>query len=655
MTKIVSSDWIISESCRFESLTIEPGVSVTAPEGKYITLTVNGVGHTIEPGTYEGDVAITLCDNFTRMTLRFGEETISNFHAGAIINDGKIVTESSVPAIIRGGKVTDTGAKDISIDSREWDFNGFYITGRTDYTIDNLNMYMVGDGTDDFVGMGAGIAATGTAKVTINNSKIHTDGIGRGTLYVGGDAEVTMNDCQVSTVSPVPTKEQLAEGLKMQRMMEPPWAIGLRGNGRTLNLAENGKLNLNHCHMLSNAWGVLSVDGARVNRMNVKDSLIEITGTNGYGCFCICDDFMFDYKSLGDYGCIDTIDHSVFNVAYTGVLMSLGNNKTQFTNASVVNSGRFGAFIHRNNHGLLRVDKKSVINSGASTVVVKGSNTYFEFDDAILNPGNGTILQLQDNDDVGMGPDTFFIPVGIEDERDERDLSVAIPDEDVFVTFSNMSTAGNLFNSTTNLMACNRRVPWDADPNAAPPMPGPGMPPPPGGPEGMPGGPGMPPPPGGMPPIDPDGKLPELGAVMPPLEIPTGPDGKPVLRGFMGEDLMGAKNLDVKLVNAQLAGVISAAKATYKEGLVTITKENCEELSNITQTPAAPINNGVIVSVDSQSIWTVTGKCFLTKLSIEAGGLVKAEAGKSLRMLVDGVDTALVPGEYSGLIELEVI
>ncbi|MCD8143782.1 MAG: hypothetical protein LUD79_00325 [Oscillospiraceae bacterium] len=117
---------------------------------------------------------------------------------------------------------------------------------------------------------------------------------------------------------------------------------------------------------------------------------------------------------------------------------------------------------------------------------------------------------------------------------------------------------------------------------------------------------------------------------------------------------MGAKNMDVQLINAKLTGMISAATAAYKEGLTQIRQSNCEELSNITQTPAAPINNGVIVSVDAQSVWTVTGPCYLTKLTLENGGTICAADGKTLKMTVDGKETALQPGVYTGMICLAV-
>ncbi len=596
MEKIVSGIWTPEESLVLSSLVIQEGAEITAPEGKYITLTVDGTTHTIAPGTYTGDVRLTVCDNFTRSTMRFGEETISDFRAAVIVNDGKVLKESSVAAALKGSSATDQAVKDARIDSIEWDFNGILVAGNSDYEISDTEIQMVGDGTDDFVGMGAAIAAIDKANLTINNTKVHTEGIGRGTLYVGGQAEVTMNDCDFSTVSHVPSQEELEAGAKLERMMCPPWSIGLRGNGRTLNLAGDGHLTLNRCHVTSNSWGVLSIDGASLNRMYINDSLIEITGSNGYGFFNIADNILLDYDSINEPGCITVADHSTFNVPYTAALMSLGNGVAEFKNGSVVNSGRFGVFCHRHNGGELKINSGAEFHTDSSCIMVKGSNLNITLDDAVLEPKNGTILQLMDNDDVGMCDDPFLIPVGEVDVRDQRDLTEAIADEDIFVTVSNMTANGNFLNSTTDFIACNRRLPKE---NPAPEMP------------------------------------------LPP--------GSEKLRGFVGDVLMGAKNLDIKIQNATVNGIISAATAAYKEGLTQITSENCEELSNITQTPAAPINNGVIVSLDENSIWNVTGTSYLTKLTIAEGAKIKGAS-----MTVDGLATEILPGSYTGMITLTV-
>ena len=599
---IASGVWVVKESQALSRLTIAEGASIAAPEGKYVTLAVDGVTYAPKPGTYEGDVYLTVSDNFTRTSLRFGEETISDFHAAVIVDDGHIVEGSSALAALQGGQFDDKKAQGVCIESREWDFNGFYITGDSKYEISDAVIDLEGDGTDDFVGMGAAIAAAGDAELTINNTEIHTKGIGRGTLFVGGNAKVTMNDCQFHAYADVPTPEEMEAGRAMERMMEPPWAIGLRGNVRTLNLAGNGVLTMNRCHCTSNRWGVLSIDGARLNRMYVNDSLVEITGDNGYGCFCIADDITFDYSSIDEPGCLNVIDHSTFHVAYTGALMSLGNGCVEFKNGAVVDSKRFGVFCHRHNGGWLKVNSGSQFHTDASCMVVKGSTLHIELDGAVMDPRNGTILQLMDNDDVGMCDDPFLIPVGEVDVRDDRDLTAAVSDEDIFVKISDMEATGNFFNSTTNFRACNRRLPKPAD---------------------------CPPPP-------------------PP------PPGAEKLRGFIGDALMGAKNLDIRIENATVNGQISAAVATYREGLTQITKENCEELSNITQTPAPPVNNGVIVTVAEGGVWNVTGPCWLTRLTILAGGTVAGAPGKTLTMTVDGVKKEVEPGEYTGMIQLTI-
>ena len=650
---VIYKGTVISRDLHIKSLDIRPDGSVSAPEGKYLLLTVDGVNVKPEPGFYEGDIQISVRDNFTRESMRFGEKTVSDFRAGAIVSDGKIVKDSSVPALFQGGEVTDTAAKDFKVESHEWDVNAFYITDDTEYTIENGDITLVGDGTDDFVGLGAAIATSGKARVTINNTKIKNKGIGRGTLFVGGESQVTMNDCDFSAYADEPTPEEMEAGRKAERMMEPPWAIGLRGNVRTLNLAGSGVLTMNRSHVTCNRWGALSVDGAHINRMYVNDSLVEITGDNGYGFFCIADDLMFDYSKFPEPGCINVISNSTFNVAYTAALMSLGNGCVEFKNKSIVNSKRFGVFCHRHNGGSLKVNSGAQINSEKSSFVVKGSTLNIELDGAKLNPGNGTILQLMDNDDVGMCSDPFLIPVGEVDKRDDRDLTVAIPGEDVFVMVSNMETEGDFYNSTTNFIACNRRLP--KAPGMTPP---PGMMPPP---DGMASPPGMMPPPDGMAPPagmmpPPDGMAPPPGGMMPPPDggesfDPPLPHGDFTLRGFMGDDLMGAKNMDVKLVNAKVTGIISSASFAYKEGLTQITPENREELSNITQTAAKPINNGAILSVDGKSAWVVTGMSYLTKLVVENGAIITGANGP-VRMTVDGIETELKPGTYTGVIEI---
>lgn len=78
------------------------------------------------------------------------------------------------------------------------------------------------------------------------------------------------------------------------------------------------------------------------------------------------------------------------------------------------------------------------------------------------------------------------------------------------------------------------------------------------------------------------------------------------------------------------------------------------ELSNITQTAAEPVNNGVIVRLDAKSIWTVTGACYLTALHIDSGAALTAPNGKKLLLTVNGALMEITPGSYEGNIALTV-
>lgn len=585
----------LAETIHVSALRIFPGGGFLPPEGHTLTMTVDGVTLPPEPGFYEGDIVLTVAKDFRVRSVRFGEVTEPNFRMAVCVNDGSYRPECSVPSAVTGGRVTSEEASGVTIRSSEWDFNGIYVGGDSTYTVSDARIELTGDGTDDFVGLGAGIAASGNAKVTVNDSEIHTKGITRGAVFVGGHSEVTLNRCKLSLVSYVPTPEQLEAGKKLDRMMQPPWAMGIRGNGRTTNLAGWGVMRLNHCHVTSNSWGVLSVDGATVNRMYVADSLIELTGSSGYGCFSICDDLDFDYKAFGGYGCIDHFERSIIRVPTYGVIMSLGNASSEFTQGTVVESKRFGAFIFRNSGGYLRVDSGAVFHTEEAVFLVKGANVSIFADQAQLCSKNGVILQLMDNDDTGMEGNPFLVPVGEEDIKDpQRDLTHAVADEDVFVRLSNLEVTGDFWNSTTNLKACCR-----LDPNAPPPPPMPNF----------------------------------------------------TVRG-LGEDLQGAKNLDLHLEQVRITGVISAAKAAYKDGLTVITQENCEELGEITCTAAPAVNNGVILTVGPGCVWTIPGECYLTALTIDPDAVLQGADGARLCMTVDGQPTPIASGSYTGTIHL---
>jgi hypothetical protein len=358
--------------------------------------------------------------------------------------------------------------------------------------------------------------------------------------------------------------------------------MGMRGTCRATNLADYGVVHYNRCYLESDGWGVLSVDASDVVRMYVKDSEIVNRGNSGYGAF-----------SIGDS--IDTFDHCTFRTGTYALVMSQDKSGGVFTNGTVVNS-KYGVIIFRNNGGTCRVEKGCVFNTSKSCFVVKGAVSNIEVDGAVLNPANGILLQLIDNDEQSNCLAWYKEPIGEVDQPVEgRDLTAFYEKEDLTASFSNMAMTGDIFNSTTALYA-NCRAPRS--------------------------------------------DMEAMFDDVPPEHWPRG----------LGRDLQGPKNLHLTLSNVRHTGRITTS--TQRHNVLYIDMNNCEELSEVVHTPAEPVNNGLILTLENGCDWTLTGACYLSKLTISADSVLRAEGEKALTMTVDGVETPIVPGTYTGKIAL---
>ena len=127
-----------------------------------------------------------------------------------------------------------------------------------------------------------------------------------------------------------------------------------------------------------------------------------------------------------------------------------------------------------------------------------------------------------------------------------------------------------------------------------------------------------------------------------------------VVATFTDIDLLGDfyngrradQNLALTLTGTRLDGVISASATAH--AISAIDAAEYEQLGRVTNTVQASINNGVIVTVGSGSVWNVTGTSYLTSLTVADGGVVSASA-----MTVDGTATQITPGTtYTGAIVL---
>lgn len=263
-------------------------------------------------------------------------------------------------------------------------------------------------------------------------------------------------------------------------------------------------------------------------------------------------------------------------------------------------------------------------------------------ENAKLNPENGILLQVMNGDDPGNPKGFYMDPTEPDTPLEGRDLYTAVPGTDVVAHFKNMTLQGDMYNGSSENAGDTGGA------NLLSGGPGGDMPPmgdfpaPPGGdfPQMPQGG-----PPAGMPPMGDFPGTPPAG--MPPMgDFPGGPGGD-MPGGFSMPSFGGpnAKNLSITLENVDYTGCITASVSRHR--VEKVSKENCEELGEVVNTPQEAINNGVIVTLDKATCWTVTDTCYLTALHIGESAVVKA--GK---FTLDDVETPLQPGHYCGKLVL---
>jgi hypothetical protein len=513
------------------------------------------------------------------------------YRAGIFVDDGRYVPEKSVAASVMGGDVSGTQARNISITSKGDKFNGVIVTGNSRYTLTNPVIQLEGSGGNDMVGWGAGVLTAGKADLTLENARIITRGAIRSALFVAGESTVRVNNSTIESYNGT-----LPTGYKSPwegggAMMEVPWMLGLNGNVRTTNVVDSGTVYYNNSHFKSQGWGVLSTDGPTHIRMYVTNSTIENL-EGGYGAY-----------TIGET--LDTFSHCTFNVVDVGLVVT-GFGSAVITDGTVINSRRFGLMMHTNDgkFGTVTIDKGSELNTRSTAIQIKGRGVKLVVDDARINPGNGILIQAVPNDDPYVGG---------------------------FGTNATMDAVldGTPGSESTRGMGMGG------------PLPGEGGPSPVGEPPG-----------GGSMPGQGPGDAADSGGKM----------SGPVLADFrhvaLRGDIINARThqggMDIMLRQSSITGAITMALAEPASHRAP-TKDKyflIGEFKNIFR--PTDERYGLKVALDGASRWTVDQTSYLTALEIAAGAVVDAPRGFRLTLMVDGKETPLQAGSYSGKIVLHV-
>ncbi|MBP2656511.1 MAG: hypothetical protein H6Q73_4080 [Firmicutes bacterium] len=333
---------------------------------------------------------------------------------------------------------------------------------------------MEGDGRNDMVGYGAAVVATGTdTTLVLDNVNIVTDGVVRtGVLSEEGGNIIVKNSTIYTKNGTLPS--DYVQTVDQNYMRSVPWMLGIDGSYcvRATNLIGTDPKAAYICSTIkSDGWGVLSVDSGSNQTLTAINSTIAITdGNEGYGTYAIGDSYEYIYGckiNVGSYAVINTggyiyfDDSSAENVAALNTSISLGLTDEELAAISqqptIINSDRFGVMWHSSS-GTVDVAGETEINTNETTFLAKTSEaitiTIDGSDGAVINPGNGIILQVMDDDDPGV-VDTYCTATYTDPYYGTSDTPTADTSFDLTSTtdaaalnLSNITLTGDCYNST---------------------------------------------------------------------------------------------------------------------------------------------------------------------------------------------------------------
>jgi hypothetical protein len=678
----LGENWAITETTELDTLTIGEGGTITPPPGKSVTLTVNGIeqgqklaataGYDLVfvPGTYTGVVVLTVAEanpvEYTPLGAPGSPTTpiVQPFRQALCVDSTGLSEFKSVMAAVTGTQPTATSAEGLTINSIGECFNGIFAA--SSYAVKNAEINLTGNGRSDFSGYGAGVVGTGQGTtLVLDGVNITTTGVARSALIANDGANVIVKNSEIQSnngdlpADYVPTTDTA-------QMRSAPWMLGLSGNARATNLLGTGtKAAYVNSSISSEGWGALSTDSCISPTLTAINSQISVTGEDGYGSYGIggateyflgCDFSVPTYATISRGATLYYGDSTPEKVAQLNSSLRLGLTPDELTaipnQGTMVNSLRYGIMWHgggtSGDAGLVDISGATVFTTAEAVFLDKGQAVKVSVDGtngAKLTPANGVIMQLMDDDDPGPDPTTmenngvYNEPATPAEVEKSHDLQRAVEGKDAVVMFKNIELTGDFFNSTRGglgLVAVEL-APSTTSTTAL-------------------GGTTLP------------GATTTSKATTTTV-APTTTTTKTSVGGTSttvagtpvestttttlapGTELASvSKNLCLTFDNCKIIGMITASTALHSKP--SITAADYKLLGGVMNTPAAAVNNGVVVAIMNQSVWTVTATSYLTSLTIGKSSSVVAPEGKKLTMKVNGKAKKITSGTYTGRIEL---
>jgi len=625
--------WEVTQTTELSSLTIAEGAAIKAPEGYLVTMTVDGVetGQVLEkwsgvdykflPGTYEGDIVLTVAE--ANKVAWTGDGTGASgdmpnfagempdfypFRQALFLDKDGIDAGKSVLAAVQGETPTGFEIKNIKIVSEGTfykdktspggtGFNGIYVAGG-EYDLKNIEINFLGDGRSDFVGYGTAIVAAGEGtRLVMDNVTINTQGIVRSGVIAKDKSNVIVKNSRIQVKDGVLPPDYV-NTMNIDQMRSSLWISGIDGTTRATGLLGAGtRATYINSSISFEGWGGLSTDIGSKSKLTAINCKIDNTGSSGYGQYNNssavtriygCEFNVGTIGSAMDSGSVSFGDSSPEAIEALNNELGLGLTPEEIKSIpvkhTVINSDSQGVLWHGSG-GALTITGGTIINTKDALFIDKGVNTDIRVDGAggsALNPGNGVMMQVMDDDEpaydweTGKWLEYYEEPTGPVAKDDSHDIYNA-DSTDALAEFSNIQLTGDFYNASRG------------------------------------------------------GQKKDL---------------------MTGEMVSGSTNLGLTFDNASITGVISSSNALhYYNGKYypKIGKDDIKAFSHVRNTAAPAVNNGVTVTMTNGAKWIVTGTSYLTKLVIEEGSSVVAPSGRSVTMTDDGNPVAdMAAGIYTG-------
>jgi hypothetical protein len=549
------------------------------------------------------DLTTTYSGSLTSFTARSDEYSI-----GYYISDGQVVSSNSLFA----ESDEEVSSLDLDLTSSGTGFTAVYATGE-DTTLDLTGKITVNDTSDgqyasDFTGLGSQIVATDYAQVNVDEINIYTIGFLRDAFIADEHAQITVNNSTITTMGANPLTQAYSgyENSAIQStMISPPWVLGIQGGVRSANmLGNNATLSVIDSQITSGSWAVLSTDAGSNFVLNVIDSALTILpeseGGMSSGNFSYSSQYGSGYGSYLIGNATENFYGTTITGTTYGAILTGGTATYQSSNGSITLENADGETVGT-------YTGKNEVSSIDSVFGFMSHNS------GVINVLDGTQVNAQDAVFLYKAGDVTFNVDNASLTSNSGVILQMIDNDDSTVGAQN-GDGGPVFNTTFS-----EEAGWPSE----------------------------------------NGSVSSAGGQSNTvnLNLANGSYTGNVYNGTGYYDQSGDA-LNVNLgEGATLQGVISLSETRHVdengEQNTSFTIEQYYYLGHVANRAYNNQSSKLAVTLSNGATWTVTDTSYLTSLTID-DGTVQATDGKQVVMTVDGVETPIVSGTYTGNIVISV-